>query len=48
MTAKPQPGIAAQWPTVCPRCPEPIEVGTRIVFVRGQAVHVGCYGGGDE
>lgn len=45
---EPQPGIAARWPDICPRCPEPIKVNDRIVFSRGRAIHVGCAAGGDE
>ena len=43
-----QPGIPAQYATVCPRCPDPINVNDRIVFTRGHAIHVRCAGGGDE
>lgn len=44
----PLPGIAARFPSDCPRCPDPINVDDRIVFVRGRAIHVGCASGVDD
>jgi hypothetical protein len=48
MTRDPQPGIAAQWPSHCPRCDEPIHRNDRVVFVRGRAIHVACANGADD
>ncbi|HEX6684986.1 MAG TPA: hypothetical protein VF062_19510 [Candidatus Limnocylindrales bacterium] len=45
---KEAPGLSAKFDEDCPRCPDPIRKGDRIVFVRGRRVHVRCYGAGDE
>lgn len=44
----PQPGIAAKYPSTCHRCDEPINVGDRIAYVRGRAIHARCMNGADE
>lgn len=43
-----EPGIAARFDGQCPRCPAPIRIGDRIVYLRGRPIHVGCASGGDE
>ena len=47
-TGDAQPGIAAQWPGVCPRCDGPINRGDRVYFRRGEACHIGCGSGADD
>lgn len=42
------PGMAAQYPDTCDRCPNSIAVGDRIVFQRGRPIHVGCASGADD
>jgi hypothetical protein len=45
----PKPGIVAQWSSECPRCGEFIARGVdRIVFVRGNAIHIGCASGASD
>lgn len=45
----PQPGILAQFTTDCYRCGEPIVRGVdRIVYQRGNAIHVGCANGASD
>ncbi len=48
MKTTPLPGLAARWTAICPRCEEVVRVGDRIVFRRGEYVHVACAGGGQD
>lgn len=41
-------GIPAMYPGDCPRCPEPIEPGDRIIVRAGTAYHVRCHSGQDD
>lgn len=45
---RPEPGIAAKFEAACPRCPDPIGRGDRVVFQRGVYIHVGCASGQDD
>lgn len=42
------PGRRAKYPGRCDRCPNPIEVGQRVVFRNGHPIHVGCASGADD
>ncbi|HSV38715.1 MAG TPA: hypothetical protein VLI04_08145 [Nocardioidaceae bacterium] len=44
----PEPGIAAKFEAVCPRCSGDIRRGTRVVFQRGVYIHVTCASGQDD
>lgn len=46
--SKPDAGVAARYWSVCPRCGEDVQVGARIVFSRGRAIHVECASGADD
>ncbi len=43
-----QPGREAKHPGWCPLCPDPIQVGDRIVFRKHRAIHVRCAAGADD
>lgn len=45
---KPQPGVAARFPSLCRRCKGDVAVGDRVVFSRGRAIHVECASGADD
>lgn len=42
------PGLPARYSAECPKCGEWIEVGDRIVHLRGKYVHVRCAPGADD
>lgn len=44
----PQPGIVAKYATTCARCGEYVERGSRVVYQRGDYIHVECASGQDE
>lgn len=46
--ARRQPGIVANFEGTCPRCPDPISRGDRVVFQRGVYIHVTCASGQDD
>lgn len=43
-----QPGLEAKYEEDCPRCPDPILKGDRIVFTRGRRIHVRCASGTND
>lgn len=45
---EPQPGWAAKWSDICPRCDESINRGDRVVKDRGRMIHTTCARGNDE
>jgi hypothetical protein len=47
-TTDPQPGIAARFTTLCPRCDELIHQGDRVVHSRGRYIHCACANGASD
>lgn len=42
-------GFLARFPDTCPRCPEPIQPGDRVVLDRfRRLIHVACHSGQDD